>query len=45
MLDLESDNMRCGRGAAVTGRTTDVAAVVAGSEVGFAVDNPVVQKT
>ncbi|CAI4217463.1 unnamed protein product [Parascedosporium putredinis] len=35
MLDLSSENMRCGRNRAVSGVGSDVATVVAGDTVGF----------
>lgn len=35
MLDLSSENMRCGRNGAVSGVGSDVATVVAGDTVGF----------
>ncbi|SPO04829.1 uncharacterized protein DNG_07514 [Cephalotrichum gorgonifer] len=35
MLDVNSENMRCGRNATISGRGSDVATVVAGGTVGF----------
>lgn len=35
MLDLNSENIRCGRNGAISGRESDVATVVAGDVVGF----------
>ena len=35
MMDLGSDNMRCGRNGTLSGRGSDIATVVAGDVVGF----------